>query len=112
MHDSQNHIRSRVDAIAVLVRQIAQAKELPWDLSQLAASAVFQLSQLDAHLNSLRDPATLNQRKSDRNYIGAATLPHGQTVNIPNVGTVVPNSGTLSFNAAESVNPAPPIGTR
>lgn len=81
-HDPSNHIRSRVDAIAVLMRQIAQAKELPYDLAQLAASAVFQLSQLEAHLNSLRDPATLNQRKSDRNYIGAATLPHAQTVSL------------------------------
>jgi len=111
-HDSGNHIRSRVESISVLMRQIAQARELPYDLAALAASAVFQLTQLEAHLNSLRDPSELVNRKTDRGYIGAATLPHAQTVSVPNTGTDEPYSGMLTFERAKKVPPAPPIGTR
>ena len=63
MNDAGNHIKSRVDAIAVLVRQIAQCKDAPYEIAQFAASAVFQLAQLEQHLNTLRDPAMLTTGK-------------------------------------------------
>lgn len=112
-HDPNNHIKSRVECIAVLMRQVAQAKELPYDLAQIAASAVFQLAQLEAHLASLRDPATLVNRKTDRGY-QPAKLPHGDTVEVgdPVVNYTEANSGILTFDLANSVQRAKLAGER
>ena len=77
--DPSNHIRSRVETIAVLVRQASQVPDLPYDAASFLSSAVLQLSQLEMHLNHMRDSSEFVRRAGDRGF-QPAKLPHGQTI--------------------------------
>lgn len=110
MADPQNHLRSRIETISVLVRQIAQTKDLPYDAAQFAASAVQQLAQLEMHLNHTRDNTEFVRRVGDRGY-QAATLPFPETVNIDAVAPK-DGEGKLTFERSEFVKRFPPVGDK